>query len=122
MAYRWPGNVRQFRSVVRRAVLLAEDLIAEEHLGLSPGSGSKACELLTEDERTARFPTSGQGLDELSLREIVRSNTVHIERTAIVHVLRRTGGNKAKAARLLQVDYKTLHSKVKEYGIQIEGA
>jgi two-component system nitrogen regulation response regulator GlnG len=33
----------------------------------------------------------------------------------------RTGGNKAKAARLLQVDYKTLHTKVKEYGIQIEG-
>ena len=29
LAYRWPGNVRQFRSVVRRAVLLAEDLITE---------------------------------------------------------------------------------------------
>jgi two-component system nitrogen regulation response regulator GlnG len=40
---------------------------------------------------------------------------------AILQALRRTGGNKAKAARLLQVDYKTLHSKVKEYGIQIKG-
>jgi transcriptional regulator with GAF, ATPase, and Fis domain len=40
---------------------------------------------------------------------------------AIVHALRRAGGNKAKAARLLQVDYKTLHSKVKEYGIRIDG-
>jgi transcriptional regulator with GAF, ATPase, and Fis domain len=122
MAYRWPGNVRQFRSVVRRAVLLAEDLIAEEHLGLSTRSGSKACELLTEDERTVLFSTSGKGQDDLSLREIVHSNTIHVERTAIVHVLRRTGGNKAKAARLLQVDYKTLHSKVKMYGIQSEGA
>jgi two-component system nitrogen regulation response regulator GlnG len=52
---------------------------------------------------------------------MVRSNTVHVERVAIVHTLLRTGGNKAKAARLLQVDYKTLHSKVREYGIQIEG-
>jgi two-component system nitrogen regulation response regulator GlnG len=39
----------------------------------------------------------------------------------IVDALRASGGNKAKAARLLQVDYKTLHSKVKEYGIQNEG-
>ena len=63
---------------------------------------------------------ASRGLCDLSLRETVRSNTVHVERIAIVHALRRTGGNKAKAARLLQVDYKTLHSKVKEYGIQIQ--
>jgi two-component system nitrogen regulation response regulator GlnG len=129
LAYRWPGNVRQFRSVVRRAVLMAEDIVAEEHLGLapslSPGSCPKA--LLAEAcERLAQVepPSSSHGLgqDDLSLREIVHSNTIHVERTAIIHVLRKTGGNKAKAARLLQVDYKTLHSKVKEYGIQIEGA
>jgi two-component system nitrogen regulation response regulator GlnG len=118
LAYRWPGNVRQFRSVVRRAVLLAEDLIAEEHLGL----GSKADKRLVENELAEHSFTPGQGQDDLSLREIVHSNTIHVERTAIVHVLRRTGGNKAKAARLLQVDYKTLHSKVKMYGIQFEGA
>ena len=126
LCYRWPGNVRQLRSVVRRAVLTAEDLISDEHLGLKPGSApgapvAHACELLAEDERTENSAAPGHGRDDLSLREIVRSNTVHVERTAIVHVLMRTGGNKAKAARLLQVDYKTLHSKVKEYGIQIEG-
>ena len=126
LCYRWPGNVRQLRSVVRRAVLTAEDLISDEHIGLKPGSGpgapiANASELLAEDERTENFAAPGQGRDDLSLREIVRSNTVHVERTAIVHVLMRTGGNKAKAARLLQVDYKTLHSKVKEYGIQIKG-
>jgi two-component system nitrogen regulation response regulator GlnG len=58
---------------------------------------------------------------DLALRDIVRTSTVHVERVAIAHALRKTGGNKSKAARLLQVDYKTLHSKVKEYGIQIEG-
>jgi len=117
LAYRWPGNVRQLRSVVRRAVLMAEDVIAEEHLGL----GLKVCKLLAEDELVACSSTPGRGRGDLSLREIVRSSTVHVERKAIIHALRRTGGNKAKAARLLQVDYKTLHSKVKEYGIQTEG-
>jgi two-component system nitrogen regulation response regulator GlnG len=117
LSYHWPGNVRQLRSVVRRAVLMAEDVVAEEHLGL----GAKAVELQVEDGCAEHSSASGGEASDLSLREIVRSNTVHVERTAIIHALRRTGGNKAKAARLLQVDYKTLHSKVKEYGIQIEG-
>ncbi len=117
LAYGWPGNVRQLRSAVRRAVLMAEDIVTVEHLGLR----QKTCELLAEEELAACSSTPGEESDDLSLREIVRNSTVHVERMAIVHALRRTGGNKAKAARLLQVDYKTLHSKVKEYGIQIEG-
>jgi two-component system nitrogen regulation response regulator GlnG len=36
-------------------------------------------------------------------------------------MLRHTGGNKAKAARLLQIDYKTMHTKVKQLGIAAEG-
>ena len=116
LAYRWPGNVRQLRSVARRAVLIAEDIITEEHLGLRP----QGHEVLTADE-VVGATTPGGGWGDRSLREIVRGNTVHVERMAIVHALRRAGGNKAKAARLLQVDYKTLHSKVKEYGIRIDG-
>jgi two-component system nitrogen regulation response regulator GlnG len=40
-----------------------------------------------------------------------------VEREALSHALRKTGGNKARAARLLQVDYKTIQSKIKNYGI-----
>jgi two-component system nitrogen regulation response regulator GlnG len=117
LAYRWPGNVRQLRSVVRRGVLMAEDVISEEHLGLGLKNGKP----LVEEKPAEPSSPHGRGRSELSLREIVRSNTVHVERTAIADALLSAGGNKAKAARLLQVDYKTLHSKVKEYGIQIEG-
>jgi two-component system nitrogen regulation response regulator GlnG len=116
LAYRWPGNVRQLRSAARRAVLMAEDVITVEHLGLRP----KGTEAPAESDVSAGTPPGG-GWDDRSLREIVRGNTVHVERLAIVLALRRAGGNKAKAARLLQVDYKTLHSKVKGYGIQIDG-
>jgi two-component system nitrogen regulation response regulator GlnG len=119
LAYHWPGNVRQLRSVARRAVLMAEDIITEEHLGLR----LKVRELSVEDKlaELTCSPTNGRGWGDLPLREIVRSNKVHVERMAIARALRRTGGNKTKAARFLQVDCKTLHSKVKEYGIQIEG-
>jgi two-component system nitrogen regulation response regulator GlnG len=117
LGYRWPGNVRQLRSVVRRGVLMAEDVISEEHLGLGLKNGKP----VVDEEQAERSAMRGRERSDLSLREIVRSNTVHVERTVIVDALRASGGNKAKAARLLQVDYKTLHSKVKEYGIQNEG-
>jgi two-component system nitrogen regulation response regulator GlnG len=44
-----------------------------------------------------------------------------VEREVISQTLRRVGGNKAKAARALQIDYKTIQSKVKEYGIESTG-
>jgi two-component system nitrogen regulation response regulator GlnG len=115
--YDWPGNVRQLRSVVRRAVLVGEDIITEEHIGLK----RMTREPWAENELAAGSPAPAGGWDGLPLREIVGRNTARLERQVIAHALRRTGGNKAKAARLLQVDYKTLHSKVKEYGVQIEG-
>ena len=40
-----------------------------------------------------------------------------MEREAIERVLRQTRGNKSRAARLLQIDYKTLYAKLKAYGI-----
>jgi two-component system nitrogen regulation response regulator GlnG len=116
LAYDWPGNVRQLRSVVRRAALMAEDTITEEHLGLGQRMRQSPAQGVAVPSSTL-----GEGFGDLRLREIVKRSTIHVERRAIVAALRRTDGNKAKAARLLQVDYKTLHTKVNEYGIAIEG-
>jgi len=107
LPYDWPGNVRELRSCIRRAVLLADDVITEQHLDIAGTCGSTAAEVSPP-------PTPADGLP---LKEIVRRNTRQVEREVIVRVLRRTGGNKAAAARLLQIDYKTMHSKVREYGI-----
>jgi len=48
---------------------------------------------------------------------MVRQNLVQVERSILQQALRQTGGNKAKAARILQIDYKTIHTKAKEYGL-----
>ncbi len=42
-----------------------------------------------------------------------------MEREVLTEVLKQTGGNKARAARLLQADYKTIHTKVKKLGIRV---
>jgi len=111
LAYDWPGNVRQLRSVIRRAVLMAEDNVTAQHLALNqPPAKPPRMTLMEETDRE-----SG------SLREIVRRHTVSIEREVIARTLHQMGGNKTQTARLLQVDFKTLHSKLKEYGIESNG-
>ncbi len=114
LACNWPGNVRQLRSVIRRAVLLADDMITEQHLRMEwvppkqvlPGS---ECDQETND------PPPG----DLPLKEIKHRKIVAMEREILAHVLQETAGNKAKAARLLHIDYKTIYSKIRQYGISI---
>lgn len=54
-----------------------------------------------------------------SLREIARRAAAEAEWQAIRLALQATRGNKSEAARLLRVDYKTLHLKIKQYGIPV---
>lgn len=52
-----------------------------------------------------------------ALGELKGAATARVESAAIEEALRLAGGNKAKAARLLQINYKTLYTKLKHYGI-----
>ena len=110
--YNWPGNVRQLRSVIRRAVLLADDIITEKHLDIkrAPVPGLAFTPKIL-----------GTPWKELSLREIVHRSVVTVEREVLIQALKYTRGNKAKAARLLQIDYKTIHTKLNQFGINRSG-
>ena len=55
------------------------------------------------------------------LKELVRDATMVVERRALLAALRKAGGNKAKAARILQIDCKTILAKLKEYDISPHG-
>ncbi len=107
----WPGNVRQLRSVVRSAVLRADDWIKPDHLILEDS---------TAPDQTSPAEVIDSALDGSSLKELVRRKTMEVERQALTEALKKTGGNKAKAARLLQIDYTTMHAKLKQYGIKID--
>jgi DNA-binding NtrC family response regulator len=111
LAYPWPGNVRQLRSMIRRAVLVTEDTISEQHLAFDDARPAAAD---IEGAPGVEIPPQG----DCSLKEIVQHNTALVERQILARVLRQTGGNKAEAARLLHIDYKTIHLKIKVYGLQ----
>ncbi len=109
--YNWPGNVRQLRAAIRRAVLLADEVITEKHLDLNrvPVPG------LAFTPKVDGMPWANY-----SFREILQQSLISVEREVITQTLRYTGGNKARAARMLHIDYKTIHTKVKQLGISVE--
>ena len=108
LSYTWPGNVRELRNVIRRAVLCCNDCVTADHLGLVVGPARSG---------NVHADAGRRQNGDTPLKEIIRQTVRQMERDIITEVLQQTGGNKAEAARILQVDYKTLHNKVKEYGI-----
>jgi two-component system nitrogen regulation response regulator GlnG len=107
MTYNWPGNIRELRNWIRRAVLLSEDIIEPWHL--FPFSTTRA--------NTLNFSAMDEDGERLSLSDTVRIATEELERRIISRALDSTNGNKMKASRILKVDYKTLYRKLKKYGL-----
>jgi two-component system nitrogen regulation response regulator GlnG len=107
----WPGNVRQLRSTIRRAVLLADGEVTEHHLDILQGNSEAWW------HKASPVKAHAVSITGLSLKEIVAENKTAIEREVLSQALSQTGGNKAKAARLLHVDYKTVQTKLKQYRI-----
>ncbi|SMC71143.1 two-component system, NtrC family, nitrogen regulation response regulator GlnG [Desulfocicer vacuolatum DSM 3385] len=113
ITYQWPGNVRQLKSTVRRAVLMADEEITEKHLDLNDMPQQEMAGIMPEQD----LP-SWEGRP---LKEIIKQNTSILEKKILTKILQQVGGNKAKAARRLKIDYKTIHTKLKNYGISING-
>jgi two-component system nitrogen regulation response regulator GlnG len=101
--------VRELRNVIRRAILLASDVIELEHLAVLPVDSPS-----TVADTALRGESAPVGS---SLREIAGGAAAYAEQQAIRRALQVTNGNKSEAARLLRTDYKTLHLKMKQYGI-----
>lgn len=99
-SYDWPGNVRELANTVETAVLLARsELIQPDELTLPYSAAAST-------QRTKPDPSK----PPVSLSEA--------ERQHILHTLEFTGGLKARAARLLEIDIKTLNRKLKTYRIK----
>ena len=96
--YRWPGNIRELRNAVERAMLLAEgDWLTPEYFPVGSGrAGSPAA--------TLELPESGVNLEAL-------------ERELVVQALRRTGGNQTRAAALLGLNRDQIRYRVEKFGL-----
>ncbi|HVY62817.1 MAG TPA: sigma-54 dependent transcriptional regulator, partial [Planctomycetota bacterium] len=108
---RWAGNVRELRNAVERAITLAEGPeVGPEHLG--------AVENLPKN-RWGEPPHPPVSPPEGAVEELhdASFSLADAEKRAIIAALRRTGGKKGEAARLLGIAHPTLNRKLKEYGL-----
>lgn len=94
-AHRWPGNVRELENEIRRALVLADDVISMEHLSPSVRGGEV------------------ETLDELDLKGRMAS----LERRLICRALDETDGNQTRAAGLLGVSRYGLQKMMKRLGV-----
>ncbi len=96
-AYNWPGNIRELKNVIERAVILCD--------------GNELDETLLPYELQHLQPAkSNQGISAFDLSSVEK---LHIQR-----VLNHSHGNRAEAARLLNIGIATLYRKLKEYGLE----
>ncbi|MBM7114129.1 sigma-54-dependent transcriptional regulator [Archangium primigenium] len=113
-AYAWPGNVRELENAMERAVLLADgEWISPqnlpERLGFSSGGASVPS--------VPRSPVAPSAADaDLSLKRAIRD----LEESYIRAALRRTRGNRTRAAEVLEISHRALLYKLKEYGIDAD--
>jgi two-component system, NtrC family, response regulator AtoC len=103
LEYSWPGNVRELENTIERAMVLSE----------GPGIGVAD---LPDNVRSPlpAFDDPDLGDDELS----VKKHSAALERRLIRQALERTGGNKTRAAELLDLSSRALLYKVREYGLE----
>ena len=103
-AHKWPGNIRELKNLMERIVVLRPgDVILPEYLpkeirGKAPGSASSDGALIS-------IPDEGLSLEE-------------VEKSLIIQALEKAGGNKTRAAKLLDVTYDTLRYQIKKFGLE----
>ena len=112
-AYDWPGNVRELENLVRRLVVLKEPSMVLGELALAgrPAAGGRVPSLAGAD--SARGLPEPQ-LEDAPLKEVGRRAARIAEREAILRALIRSGWNKRRAAKRLQISYKALLYKIKD--------
>ncbi len=105
MAHSWPGNVRELENVIQHALVMAE------------GEEIQARDLPERLLSGVLDPNrEGFHLEGLSIKHNARLMEAHLIRQA----LRRTKGNRTRAAKLLEISHRALLYKIREYGLDRE--
>ena len=100
--YSWPGNIRELKNVIRRAVLFSnEHILGPQHINILIGD-----------------KTHEEELELIPLKELISKVVENTEKEAIKKALIISKWNKSTAARMLQISYMSLLTKIKGYDIQ----
>ena len=105
MQYSWPGNLREFKNVIRRCALLTDS----GYIGVS----SLPQEICNNSVDSLSYKKEAHHISQSTMA--LKDSASKAEYETIMHVLKEVNFNKTKAADLLGIDRKTLYSKIKSY-------
>ena len=107
--YSWPGNIRELENVINRYLVLGDEKAILEELALHDSG----------EREPVASPDAGNAVG--GLKQMVRSLKGEAEATAIQQVLEGVGWNRKAAANDLQISYKALLYKIKQYDLSPPG-
>ncbi len=110
--YEWPGNVRELKNILKKAIVVSEEVIEPEHLNISVDDEYK---ITLGSDDTIRLNIDLKEIERIDFKEIKRKYSAEIEKQLIRKTLEMCDGNKSEAARFLQISYMTIMRKIKEY-------
>jgi two-component system response regulator HydG len=114
MNYRWPGNIRELKNVVRRATLLAEgNEITMKALPLEISN-----RMMSFDYNNNSHPHTSEAPEVKENRHDLKNAALEAEFETILRVLKEVNFNKTKAAEILKIDRKTLYNKMKAINLK----
>jgi two-component system response regulator AtoC len=121
-AFNWPGNVRQLENMIKQVVVRGDEAIIGELIRSSSVQPQTA--LTGQPARAAvssasanHGPNVDADPDDLSLKNRIGQTVADEEKRLIAEALNRTNWNRRKAAELLQISYRSLLYKIKDYNL-----
>jgi len=124
MDYNWPGNVRELENAIARGVIITSvPLIMKEHL--PPELLTRYKSEQREEETTGKDSSTLNGnssthSEETGKIEPLPTVIARIEKDMIIKALKKCGGNKTKAAKILGISRKSLFNKIRDYKIDLD--
>ena len=123
--YHWPGNVRELQNVLKRLMLLGDGIDNLDDILMGPPARTRAGGSPAPAEQPPS-PMDFLGFDinkppdlsSLSLKKIKKKAMDHVEKEVIAYVLEKTGWNRSKATKILNISYKTLLYKIRDLGVE----
>ena len=124
LAYHWPGNVRELQNVLKRIMILGEfedsidEMLQPADSPRAAGADPLAIAPMVHSELMDYDIGNSIDMKTLSLKKIRKKVLDRVEREVIAYVLNKTGWNRSKATKILNISYKTLLYKIKDLGIE----
>jgi two-component system response regulator HydG len=112
MHYSWPGNLREFRNVIRRAALLTSSGLINTRV-LPPEIVD--AQIYNNQQPTETFTPAPQHHAVVHKETDLKNAAAQAEYDTIMNVLKQVNYNKSRAAEILKIDRKTLYNKIKSY-------